>query len=151
VTTLTSFSGHSANFVQAGVTIDASGNVYGTISTGGGPNDDGLVWEIKAGSSTVTTLASFSTDGPAGVTVDAKGDLFGTTFEGGSTGQGTVWELKAGSSTITTLASFNGMNGAGPEAGVTLDATGDIYGTTKEGSQNATVWEIKAGSSTITT
>jgi hypothetical protein len=55
------------------------------------------VFEIKAGSTTATTLYSFtggSADGsgPNAVTFDA-GNLFGTTSGGGSSGVGTVFEL----------------------------------------------------------
>jgi len=64
-----------------------------------------------------------------------------------------VWEIVKGSRTITTLASFNGSNGAHPESAVTVDAAGNIYGTTVYGGANGvgTVWEIVKGSNAITT
>ena len=43
---------------------------------------------------------------------------------------GTVFELAQGSNTITTLASFNGTNGAYPRAGLVMDSSGNLYGTT---------------------
>ena len=66
------------------------------------------------------------------MTLDANGDIFGTTYEGGTSGDGTVFEIAAGASTATTLYSFTGTgaDGAYPSASVTLDANGDLFGTT---------------------
>ena len=61
-------------------------------------------------------------------------------MEGGAIGDGTVFELAKGSSTITTLASFNGTNGANPEAGLIMDSSGNLYGTT--------VWRMAATTAT---
>ena len=86
------------------------------------------------GSGTITTLASLGNqhiDG--GVTLDAHGNLYGTTIDGGSNGAGSIWEIANGSGTITTLASFDGTNGASPYAGLTLDSSGNLYGTTNAG------------------
>ena len=70
-------------------------------------------------------------------------------------GDGTVFEMAHGSGTITTLASFNGTNGASPEAGVIMDSSGNLYGTTSEGGTRdqryGTVFELAHGSGTITT
>ena len=69
----------------------------------------------------------------AGLLMDKTGNLYGTTFAGGAHGYGTVFKLaKGGSETI--LYSFGGGNdGAYPEAGVILDASGNLYGTTADG------------------
>ncbi len=89
----------------------------------------------------------------AGVTLDSQGNLYGTTESGGTKGDGTVFEFAKGSSSPTTVASFDGTDGANPVAGVTLDAQGNLYGTTLYGGagQVGTVWEIVKGSDTITT
>jgi uncharacterized repeat protein (TIGR03803 family) len=103
-------------------------------------------------SATLTTLASFSggangeePDGSLGA--DANGSLFGTTEADGADGDGTVFEIvKTASgyaSTPTTLASFDETNGAGPPAGLIVDANGDLIGTTASGVNNAgAVFEI---------
>ena len=66
-----------------------------------------------------------------------------------------MFEIAAGASTATTLYSFTGTgaDGADPRAGVTLDANGDLFGTTYDGgtSGDGTVFEIAAGASTATT
>ena len=139
----------------APVTLDASGNLFGTTE-GGGASGNGSVYEIAAGSTALTTLASFNgADGGApvgGVTVDSSGDLFGTASDGGPSGDGTVYEIAHGSTTITALASFNGGDGELPEVEVTLDTSGDLFGTTYGGgvSNDGTVFEIAQGSTAVT-
>jgi uncharacterized repeat protein (TIGR03803 family) len=163
LTTLASFqyfpNGSTPN---CGLVEDSSGNLFGTTSSGGASND-GMVFEVKAGSGAITILASFNgANGvnPQGNLVeDSSGNLFGTTTMGGASslnglpGYGTVFELAAGGSAITTLASFNLSNGADPQAGVIEDSNGNLFGTTSGGGAlfNGTVFEVKAGSGAITT
>jgi uncharacterized repeat protein (TIGR03803 family) len=71
---------------------------------------------------------------------DASGNLYGTTNEGGVKGAGTVYRLSPPAPgqtawTETILHSFAGgrNDGAAPEAGLALDASGALYGTTAAG------------------
>jgi uncharacterized repeat protein (TIGR03803 family) len=137
--------------------IDASGNLYGTTSVGGAYNY-GAVFEVspKAGGGwTEKILHSFINNGEdgrepnAGVVLAAAGDLYGTTVLGGVYGVGTVFELspKAGGGwTEKILHSFigNGKDGDEPYAGVVLDASGNLYGTTIGGGANGsgTAFEV---------
>ncbi|MGB6804933.1 MAG: choice-of-anchor tandem repeat GloVer-containing protein, partial [Candidatus Sulfotelmatobacter sp.] len=91
---------------------------------------------------TETVLHSFNGidgSGPlAGVIVDAKGNLYGTTTSGGDYGGGTAFKLmpaEDGTWTETVLHSFNdnGTDGWEPLAGLTFDASGNLYGTTYQG------------------
>ncbi len=147
ITPLASFDGANGALPRGGVTFDAQGNLYGTAPYRGA-NNDGTVWELAKGSSTITALASFNgTNGSfpsAGVTLDAHGNLFGTAAGGG----GTVWEIKAGSGALTTLATFNGTNGFDPFSEITVDANGNFFGTALSGGLNnlGTVWEFRTGS-----
>jgi uncharacterized repeat protein (TIGR03803 family) len=54
---------------------------------------------------------------------------------------------------LSTLASFNGGNGASPYAGLVMDGSGNLYGTTSSGgaSSDGTVFELAHGSGTPTT
>jgi len=88
----------------------------------------------------------------ADVTLDSRGDIFGTTSGGGGNGDGTVFEIAAGGSTINAIASFDGENGKYPEPSPTIDANGNLFGTTNLGGTNGvgTVWEIANGTTAIT-
>jgi uncharacterized repeat protein (TIGR03803 family) len=74
----------------------------------------------------------------AGVVMDASGNLYGTTYEGGESNYGTVFMLSppkdvAGKWVESVLHSFSSSDGHYPMAGVTLDAAGNLYGTTYQG------------------
>ncbi len=166
ITTLVSFNGTNGAGPKDALIMDSSGNLYGTTA-GGGASGEGTVFELaKVGSgysSTITTLASFTGANGIGahpadtLIMDNSGNLYGTTrnggvFGAGSGGYGTVFEMAQGSGTITTLASFNGSDGADPEAGLIMDSSGNLYGTTCGGAFNGgTVFELAHGSGTITT
>jgi uncharacterized repeat protein (TIGR03803 family) len=156
ITTLALFNGTNSGSAPVGALVmDGSGDLYGTTALGG-PWGVGTVYEVAAGSGSITTLASFTTDGkqPGGpLIIDGKGNLYGTAKTGGASNDGTVFELAAGSGSITTLASFNGTGGANPDGGLLIDGSGNLYGTTSQGGANGdgTVFELAAGSGTITT
>ncbi len=155
ITTLATFTGANGDNPYCGLVMDSSGNLYGTTANGG-PSDDGTVFEVAAGSGTISTLATFNgTNGenPLGALIrDSSGNLYGTTYLGGASSDGTVFELAAGSGTITTLASFNGTNGSQPKAGLLMDGSGNLYGTAERGGASGygTVFEVVHGGGTIT-
>ncbi|HVU86071.1 MAG TPA: choice-of-anchor tandem repeat GloVer-containing protein [Pirellulales bacterium] len=157
-TTLVSLNGFSdGRFPVASLISDGAGIFFGTASEGGS-SGDGTVFDVAAGSNTVTTLAAFTGSNglePAAALIsDAAGNLYGTAEGGGASGAGTVFEVASGSHTLTTLVSFNGgSNGAFPLGSLVTDAAGNLYGTTYGGGafNRGTVFEIAAGSHTITT
>jgi uncharacterized repeat protein (TIGR03803 family) len=122
-----------------GPIFDSSGNLYGTFSAGG-PNNAGTAYQLSpSGPGWVEhTLYTFSggSDGGrpwGGLTMDTSGNLYGATSAGGAGGGGTVFELtpSGGGWTFNTLQSFSGSGGEpGPLARLTMDATGNLYGTT---------------------
>jgi uncharacterized repeat protein (TIGR03803 family) len=156
ITTLASFNGLDGSSPQAGLVMDAGGNLYGTTVVGGA-SGDGTVFELAHGDDDITTLASFNgsngEDPLSALVIDGSGNLYGTTSAGGASNDGTVFELGHGSGTLTTLASFNGTDGQDPEAGLVMDAAGDLYGTTAfgGGSGYGTIFELAASSMTIAT
>src|SRR4051812_2767270 len=81
ITTLASFSGANGAGPYAAPIVDSHGNLFGTTSNGG-PFDKGTVYEVAAGSNTITTLASFNGSNSAnpwgGLVADSRGNLFGT-------------------------------------------------------------------------
>ena len=159
---------------SSGLIMDASGNLYGTTSAGGNLSDCtqyygqgcGVVFELTPsnGKWKESVLYAFQGVGSAGVkdgldptgglVFDAAGNIYGTTYEGGTStacaslpGCGTVFELSPkgdGSWTETVLYSFqNGSDGAQP-VGVTIDTSGNLYGTAIAGGNagRGTVWEL---------
>jgi uncharacterized repeat protein (TIGR03803 family) len=138
--------------------FDKASNLYGTTYSGGAYGG-GTVFELSpktGGGWTEKVLHSFGngTDGiepSVDLIFDKAGNLYGTTTLGGKFRFGTVFELspkKGGGWTEKVLHSFNfnGTDAAEPLAGLTLDAAGNLYGTTAYGGINlvGTVFELKA-------
>jgi uncharacterized repeat protein (TIGR03803 family) len=108
----------------------------------------------KSQAGTYSLLYSFgqsSTDACAplaGLVRDSSGNLYGTTASGGQDDEGTVFKVTPGGAE-TVLHSFAGFpsDGAGPEYGsLTLDAVGNLYGTTPFGGElyNGTLFRVTA-------
>src|ERR1051326_85478 len=146
---------------------DRAGNLYGTTSLGGTNGNGGTVFELSKnndGSWTETTLYSFcfytlscpNGSQPVEVVIDRSGNLFGTTRTGGvscpddgDVGCGVVFELSPPKVpgdpwNYSVLYSFcsiqvgsNCEDGAGPDGPLTLDASGNIYGSLGSGGE----WE----------
>jgi len=102
----------------------------------------------------VTTLYSYtgaSGAGPdGGMIIDPSGVLYGVTYGGGAMNQGAVYQLvppatAGGAWTENTLYSFTGGNDGGtPFGALSLDAQGNVYGSTIYGgaSNSGTVFEL---------
>ena len=116
--------------------FDDAGDILGT-TLAGGAYDEGTIFElIPSGSGwTEKVLYSFQHAGdgsqPDGAMIsDEVGNLYGTTSDSEWNTGGTVFEMSPanGGWTLATIYNFSG-NG-GPRASLTLDAAGDLYGTT---------------------
>lgn len=90
----------------------------------------------SASAQTFTSLYQFTgpVDGenPIGaLALDSLGNLYGTTRTGGAMGFGTVFELPSARGKKKILYSFNsGSDGQFPAAGVSIDNSGNLFGTT---------------------
>jgi uncharacterized repeat protein (TIGR03803 family) len=141
-----------------GVVTDSAGNLYGTTHGPQNQNRYGTAYELaRSGSGwSFSTLYSFqnASDGAwpvADLLLDTAGNLYGTTSSGGSGGGGTVFELtpSQGGWVFTLIYSFAGPNYVGPFGGLTMDATGNLYGTTLGGGafQHGSVFKLTHSSS----
>jgi uncharacterized repeat protein (TIGR03803 family) len=154
---------------DASLIFDAAGNLYGTTNAGGA-SDYGTVFELvpgRNGTWTETVLYSFGqgkdgTGPTAGLIFDTAGNLYGTTSAGG-TGQcqdyngniigcGTVFQLTPGTNgkwkeKVLHNFNYNGTDGNVPQAGLTFDLTGNLYGTTQFGGANGygSVFQLTPG------
>jgi uncharacterized repeat protein (TIGR03803 family) len=135
--------------------LDTAGNLYGTTAGGGnatcgstGSSGCGTVFKVDS-SGNETLLHQFSgSDGafPAGgLVMDAAGNLYGTTVSGGSgglcknSGCGTVFKIdSAGNFTLLHAFTETSTDGGNPTAGLILDSSNHLYGTTGFGGASGT-------------
>jgi|HubBroStandDraft_1064217.scaffolds.fasta_scaffold00423_7 uncharacterized repeat protein (TIGR03803 family) len=151
---------------NAGVIVDAAGNLYGT-TYGGGSEGYGTAFELSpdgTGGWAEKIMWNFGAvngnvqDGltpTAGLAMDPAGNLYGTTLYGTGDACGTVFELSPngdGNWSEAVLHTFDscggGPDGLQPFAGVTLDSAGNIYGTTAQGGSSGcgTVFALEKAS-----
>ena len=139
------FTGGADGANPTGVVFDGFGNLYGTAFYGGTFNSDtclmgcGTVFELipNIGFWDLNLLYSFQSgsDGanPVGAIFDS-GNLYGPAKNGGQGSfGGTVYELTApswGFNLIYTFIMQTGVYGYGPSDKLTMDAAGNLYGTT---------------------
>jgi len=181
VTNANGTNGPDGKVPYANVSIGPDGALYGTTVTGGpyGPvyNGRGVVWKLRQ-DGTYNDLHDFGgslSSGPdgaspyGGVTFDSKGNMFGTTYYGGANGQyvgglGIVWELTKNGAyydihdfggTIVNAEGNVGNDGKLPGWGVSIDGSGNLFGTTCYGGPyggtdgSGMIWEITSNSNYI--
>jgi len=122
------------------VIFDAKGNLYGT--TYGGGHGYGTVFQLTPSGAgwTESTLHAFqgADDGGTpfgGGVLDNAGNLYGATGSGGPNKGGTVYELTSsgGGWSFGLLYSLTGTAYLpGSYGSLTMDANGNLYGTTKQ-------------------
>jgi uncharacterized repeat protein (TIGR03803 family) len=146
-TVLYAFNGYGhkdGEWPQGSLVADKTGNLYGTTSQGGAAGW-GTVFKLAPdGTETVFYAFQGDSDGympTSSLVADAKGNLYGTTEFGGKMksadcnyeGCGTVFKI-APNGKKTILYAFRGVvDGIDPMAGLVLDGSGNLYGTTSAG------------------
>ena len=144
------------------------GTLYGTTpnsgADGSGPS---TLYKLSPGASAVTQLATFDPTAigsePNGLYVDASGDVFGTTQAGRADDNfyGDVWEYTAATGALTSVAGITDVTAANgsvtspdgifPLGGVVPDGSGNLIGTTSQGSDGGTVFSVAPATGKITT
>jgi hypothetical protein len=166
LTTLYSFTGAAdGSSPFGGVTLDSTGALY-VFSTGNytcGSGACGTVIQLTPPAKgktdwTESTLYNFPGGSGGGVPgsygaplLGSKGEIFGTASEGGNPknpqclnyGCGIVFQLTPPAKGKTawkrkTIFAFNGADGLNPIGGLTVDAKGNLYGSTNEGGKLST-------------
>src|SRR5664279_161394 len=128
----------------AGVVLDNAGNLYGT-TVNGGANGSGTAFEVSPNGEgwTEAFLHSFGSgsDGQnpyAGLVFDGSGNLYGTTANGGLYSEGMVFELSQYANRCCRENpvynfGFSANDGQHPKAGLIIDSSGNLDGTTVNG------------------
>jgi len=146
------FEGGNDGATPSPVIFDARGNLYGE-AVNFGEYGCGLIYEFSPNGSSwskMKVLYSFTcgSDGGSpsgGLTFDAAGNLYGTTGKGGdvnlcqsepwNVGCGVIFKLTPGANdtwTESVLYTFTGQgDGYAPQGGLSLDTSGNFYGTTE--------------------
>ena len=154
-TTLYNFTGGTdGDRPYASLIRDSAGNLYGTTQLGG-DTQYGTVFKLEP-SGVESVLHSFtSAEGNeplSSLVRDRSGNIYGSTYFGGPSDNGGVFRLTPHGE-CTFLHYFIGStDGARPYAGLILDASGNLYGTTYLGGtkDKGIVFEISSsGSETI--
>jgi uncharacterized repeat protein (TIGR03803 family) len=127
--------------------------LYGTTEGGG---YSGVAFKVAPSGTSwqenVVHSFGHGTDGNepiGGVVFDKNGNLYGTTLLGGVSGNGTVYEV-TNSGVERVIYSFTGGSDAvSPASAVTLDAEGNVFGTTSFGGANGVgaIYELSHSSS----
>jgi uncharacterized repeat protein (TIGR03803 family) len=135
--------GNDGAGLYGGLVFDPQGDLYGGTS-GGGDYGYGTVYQLTPGANgnwSESVLRSYKNGDPEGdeimgtLAIDPSGTLYGTAEQGGAHYSGTVFELAPGGDgwTETVLYAFcerpKCSDGGSPQAGVILDAAGNLFGT----------------------
>ncbi len=160
---------------EAALIADSAGNMFGVNDYGGGSGGCtygcGTVFEIQRSGSGYNERVLYAFQGGqdgasplAALVIGNNGTLYGTTFFGGtgtcsapsgSSGCGTVFSLTPSGSHYTekVLHSFQGgRDGEQPGATLSVDASGNLYGTTEFGGNSSSACRTSpAGSATCGT
>ena len=139
-----STSDNGGYYPYGGVVLDSAGNVYGTAEVGGLYGGGVLFKLSNPGSSwTESVLYTFGLAGYdplARPIMDGEGNLYGTTSMGPSgEGGGAVYELQpfGGAWIYSVLVALPALpHTVGPVAALTMDAAGNLYGTSQQGGSN---------------
>jgi len=124
---------------EGSVLVDATGNLFGTTTTGAGGLDSGIVFKIDS-SGKESVLFNFDTfiSGifPTGSLVqDQSGNIYGVA-EGGPGGAGVVYRVSQQGDQQVLFAFQGGLNNhtqKAPAGGLFLDKNGNIFGTAEFG------------------
>jgi uncharacterized repeat protein (TIGR03803 family) len=143
------FTDASGFFPMAGFVTDGAGNLYSTTTNA---NSGGTVYELSPQGQGFwkQTILYNSPESPnglqGGVIFDPLGNLYGAFSQGGSSGGGETFILAHDGNnwTYSPIYDFAGNQEGGPYSSLTMDARGNLYGTTMEDYDCGSVFKLTA-------
>lgn len=160
LTVVHGFDGSDGGYPTPGdLVFDSSGAIYGATSNGGdlqcfAPLGCGVIYQLTRSGQTWTDTVLYTFDLAlggqqplGGVVFDNAGNLYGTTYMSGMYGWGTAFQLahSQGQWTLNTIYAFtNQFDGREPAAGLAIDPSNNLFGTTPAGGSggSGTVFEL---------
>lgn len=158
-TATTTFYSHSFQKAEGTKPVGGFNIFYYGATLSGGAQGEGNVYRL--GAKGLVNKFSFASNRLAGYApmgdlltayVNGVRTMYGTTSAGGHAGGGTVYKLtenqqKPETWQLSVLHSFAGADGQSPMAGLTSDASGNMYGTTAQGGDwnCGTVFKLSPG------
>ncbi|MGA2696037.1 MAG: choice-of-anchor tandem repeat GloVer-containing protein [Terriglobales bacterium] len=128
---------------SGGFLFDAQGNLYGTAYAGGDLSCSnqssvgcGVVYKITPAGREFVIHTFKGPDGAnpsLGFVADTKGNGYSTTIYGGADNFGTAFEVTNRGQEMVLHSFTGGSDGAYPQSGLILDASGNLYSNTVEG------------------
>jgi uncharacterized repeat protein (TIGR03803 family) len=133
---------NQGNDPEGGLVQASDSNFYGVTSEGGA-NGFGTLYQVLAANGKLNTLFAFAGGDPGSNPVGAliqgiDGFLYGTAEYGGQFGDGTIFRTNIANSSTGTLAEIDGGTaGVDPECDLIQAKDGNFYGTTSQGGANS--------------
>lgn len=153
------FAEATGEFPQGNLTQAPNGKLYGLTTSGGGPNDAGVIFEFDPTSGAYTKKHEFDdTNGsePYGnLTLGSNNKLYGMTSQGGTTGYGVIFEYDPATNTFNKKTEFSNTTvGFNPYDGLLEVSNGKFYGLCRDGGANGnglgTLFEYDLSTNVIT-
>lgn len=156
-TKLVSFDGPITGSNPYGSLVQASnGKLFG-MTSGGGANGDGTLFEFDTLSVTLTTKFDFDETNngsyPLGTLIQAtNGKLYGVTQYGGTTGRGILFEYNPAADVFTKKLDFSStVYGGHPKSSLVMADNGKLYGLAPGGINNdGVLFEFDAAANVYT-
>jgi uncharacterized repeat protein (TIGR03803 family) len=118
----------------------SSGKLFG-VTSNGGANDKGVIFEYDFSSNTYTKkidLDNANGSIPLGSLMQASNSkLYGMTRDGGANNTGVIFEYDYSTNTYTKKIDLSNANGGSPRGSLMQASNGKLYGVTSSGGANA--------------
>jgi uncharacterized repeat protein (TIGR03803 family) len=140
LTKIFDFDGANFGSYPTGSLVLASNSKMYGLTSAGGLNDVGIIFEFDLETEIVLNKFDFETDfgiNPNGSLVEVNGFLYGLATGGGANDNGVMFKYDMQTEEFIKLIDFDGLdNGAYPNTSLMLASTSKIYGITKNGGLN---------------